>query len=100
MYNKEVDTKITVKEEKRYNDGLVYKYKLLMHFGKSVANFSLPMYSVSVELLQSDGEIITNAEINDIFSSEEKAFAFFAKIVDNLVTPIDLQFVFEDMLTI
>ena len=39
-----------------------------------------------------------SAEARDVFASEEKATAFFEKIVDNLATPINLPYIIEDEL--
>jgi hypothetical protein len=36
------------------------------------------------------------ADARDVFSCREKAVAFFEKIVRNLATPIDLNYIIED----
>ena len=100
MSNRGKNEESIIKKEERAADGLVYKYELVMRRSDKVASYALPLYSISVELSRENGEVITGTQMSEVFSNERKALDFFAKIVDNLATPIDLPYVLEDMLTI
>ena len=80
-------------------DGAKYLYELIMKKSKRVASYRLPLYSISVRMTDRDGNE-TDARITDVFSDIGKAMVFFQKIVDNLVTPIDLPYIFEDQILI
>ena len=80
-------------------DGAKYYYELIMKKSKRVASYRLPLYSISVRMTDKDGKE-TDATLNDVFSDIGKAMVFFQKIVDNLVTPIDLPYIFEDQILI
>ena len=82
------------------DNGLVYKYELIMHELRiDEANKSI-CYSISAELFSKDGERISRAETAAVFFSEEKAMRFFEKSADNLATPSNLPYVLEDAITI
>ena len=93
MNQKLVDT--VVRSEERFDEGISYSYKLLMRKGDSTVDWQLPLYSFRVSMIDKDG-IARHADARDIFSDEEKASAFFDKIVRNLATPIDLAYIIED----
>ena len=90
---KTIDT--TIRTERREEDGIGYKYELIMRESTCVASYGIPLYSVSVEMTQSDGKT-TNAHTSDVFADAGKAIDFFEKLVDNLATPVDLPYIVED----
>lgn len=89
----------TVRVREAEADGAHYHYELIMKKSKRVASYRLPLYSISVRMTDKDGKE-TKAELNDVFSDIGKAIVFFQKIVDNLVTPIDLPYIFEDQILV
>lgn len=97
MKRKEATKDVTVKSEIRVKDSIAYKYELIRRESKNVTSYKLPLYAVAVEIESADGEI-KGAETSDIFLDAGKALAFFEMIVDNLVTPIDLEYIIEDEL--
>ena len=80
-------------------DGAKYHYELIMKKSKKVISYRLPLYSIYVRMRDKDGNE-TDAQITDVFSDIGKAIVFFQKIVDNLVTPIDLPYIFEDQILV
>ena len=66
-----------------------------MRESDKTASFRLPLYSVRVAMTTTDG-VKREAVLNDAFRSPMVALAFFERVVDNLATPIDLPFVYED----
>ncbi len=92
---KTVDTKI--RTELYEEDGISYKYELIMRESKNLAGWKLPLYLISVEMTQSDSSV-TSAETPEIFADAGRAIDFFEKLTKNLVTPINLPYVVEDEL--
>ena len=84
-----------VRCEKRQVDGNEYEYTLTVRESNKTASFRLPLYSVQVAMTTANG-IRREAELNDAFLSQRTALAFFERIVDNLATPLDLPFVYDD----
>ena len=84
-----------VRSERRNEDGNEYEYTLTVSESDKTASFRLPLYSIRVAMTTADGQR-REAELNDAFRSPRTAFTFFNRIVDNLATPIDLPFVYED----
>ena len=84
-----------VRSERRQEDGNEYEYTLTVSESDKTASFRLPLYSIRVAMTTADGQR-RETELNDAFRSPRTAFTFFNRIVDNLATPIDLPFVFED----
>ena len=84
-----------IREEMWVNDGICYLYRLTLREGKSTADFRIPLYSIGVEMTDTDGRT-TASEAKDIFDNCEKAIAFFEKLSRNLATPIDLNYIVED----
>ncbi|MBO7303820.1 MAG: hypothetical protein J6V09_01165 [Clostridia bacterium] len=91
--NKTSDT--VIRTEVRERDGALYKYELIMREGERVASYKIALYSFSVEFMGSDGAH-TRAMAKEIFADVGKAIVFFERLVENLVTPIDLPYVVED----
>jgi len=87
---------ITIYEEKRSLDGMIYTYRLLLNDGLKYSSFGLPLYSIEVEMENVKEGGVTSAKSGEIFADEEKATAFFNKLVRNLATPIDLAYIVED----
>ena len=84
-----------IRRELLSEGGNEYEYTLSMRESEMTASYCLPLYSVGVKMRRSDGEL-SEATIEDAFRSAEAAFRFFNLIVENVATPIDLPFVFED----
>ena len=84
-----------VRCERRQSEGNEYEYTLTVRESNMTASFRLPLYSVQVAMTTEDGTR-REARLTDAFLSQKMAFAFFNRIVENLATPIDLPFVYED----
>ena len=84
-----------VRCERRQADGNEYEYTLTVRESDMTASFRLPLYSVRVAMTTADGQR-REAELSDAFRSPRTAFSFFNRIVENLATPIDLPFVYDD----
>ena len=52
-----------IKSEVREADGAKYQYSLIMTESNKVASYKLPLYSIEVEMTDSDGKVNTEAEI-------------------------------------
>ena len=87
---------VSIKEEKRIADGVVYTYRLLINDSFRYSSIGLPLYSVEVEMEDVKCEKVTKARAGELFSEEGKALSFFRKLVRNLATPIDLAYIVED----
>ena len=85
-----------IRTEVREKDGYEYKYNLLLSRGMCIASFGIPLYSVSVEMKESEDGRKSKSDTQNLFSDLSKATDFFNKIVDNLATPIDLSYIVED----
>ena len=86
--------KKTLREERRQLGDIKFTYRLSSTTSRRVASFRLPLYSISVTMIE-DGEE-SYQELKEIFADIGKAITFFDEIVDNLVTPIDLPYILED----
>ena len=84
-----------VRSEIRREDGIEYEYTLTVSESDKTASFRLPLYSIRVAMTTADGQR-REAELKDAIRSPRTAFSFFNRIVDNLATPIDLPFVYDD----
>jgi hypothetical protein len=89
---------IEVRYEERACGGMRYEYRLSISESRKTASFGLRLYSVSVKLTDRRG-VETEATLNEAFCDSERAFRFFNRIVENLATPIDLPYVFDDEYT-
>ena len=85
-----------IRTEIREKDGYEYKYDLLLSRGMCVSSFGIPLYSVSVEMKETNNGKKSKNDTQNLFSDLSKATCFFNKIVDNLATPIDLSYIVED----
>lgn len=86
---------VVIKNESVTSDGAVYTYKLIMNESNKVASYRLPLYSISIEMIDEEGKK-TNANSPDLFADVGKALVFFRRLVDNLATPINLPYILED----
>ena len=77
------------------NDGCEYKYELRENTSENVISYRMPLYSIKIEMTDANGRQ-TDAMVNDVFSDIGKALVFYSKLVDNLATPINLPYIFED----
>ena len=90
---------INIRCKTRTENGYEYKYVLYASQKQKSQGFCLQCYSIYVEMLR-DGEKISSCEISDVFTDIQKATAFFNVAFKNLVTPIELPYVFEDMISV
>ena len=84
-----------IRKEIREADGAKYCYTLVMSESNKVASYRLPLYSISIEMIDEEGKK-TNANSPDLFADVGKALVFFRRLVDNLATPINLPYILED----
>lgn len=88
--------KETVRREIREKDGFEYKYELTLSRGRRVASYGIPLYSISIEMICSENNLMTQNDAENLFSDFDKASEFFDRMVDGLATPIDLPYIIED----
>ena len=84
-----------IREVKINSDGNEYRYLMLVKESENVASYGIPLYSIRITMTTSDGST-TCSELSDLFSQRGKAEIFFKKLTDNLATPLNLQYIFED----
>jgi hypothetical protein len=94
MKTKEKSKLTLIRREHKVNEGLEYKYELLMKERSHGVNPS-HLYLITIEMTLDDGST-TYAETGEVFADVGKAIAFFDRLVKNLATPIDLAYVLED----
>ena len=97
MNNKSIEK--IIRKETRQSDEYTYTYELIERRGKSLADFGMRLYSITVLMKDERGQV-RRGEAKDIFACKRKAGLFFDKIVRNLATPIDLIYVVEDEITV
>ncbi len=86
---------ILMKNERVARDGATYDYSLYVRESSKVASYRIPLYSVSVKMIDSEGKE-TYAEARDAFSDVGKALVFYERIVEYLATPLNLPYILED----
>lgn len=86
---------VVIKNENVKSAGATYTYKLIMNESTKVASYRLPLYSISIEMIDEEGKK-TNAHSPDLFADVGKALVFFRRLVDNLATPLNLPYILED----
>lgn len=86
---------ILMKSDRILNEGAVYTYSLFVRESNKVASYRIPLYSVTVSMIDSDGNE-TFAEARDSFSDVGKALVFYERMVEHLVTPLNLPYILED----
>lgn len=72
-----------------------YRYYLIRRKSDNVCSFRLPLYSIRIEFEASSGKT-SQHELTNVFANEDKANSFFNRLVENLATPLNLPYVFED----
>ena len=95
MKKQDQGIKSLIRSEERSSEGIKYAYELSMCESKRTASFRIPLYSISVRMTDSRGNV-TSASTSDLFADAGKAILFFNKLVSNLATPIDLAYIIED----
>ncbi len=95
MSQNTVTQEVTIREETRETEDALYTYTLFTRPGQNVADYGITLYSFEINMTDKFGNH-TEARLEDIFSDSKKAFDFFAKLVKNLATPIDLPYILED----
>ena len=96
MRQKERTTDTIIRTDtKRDGEDNAYRYELIMKQGHGVANWKIPLYSIRINMTDSDGNG-TSADTSDVFADAGKAILFYEKLVRNLATPIDLAYILED----
>ena len=84
-----------IRKENREADGATYNYSLIVSESNKVASYKLPLYSIEIEMTDSNGNI-TNARTKELFADVGKAISFFRKLTENLATPLNLPYIIED----
>ena len=92
---KTIITDNVIRREIREVDGAKYFYTLIMKKSNKVASYMLPLYSIEIEMIDSDGKV-TRARTHDLFADVGKAISFFKKLYENLATPLNLPYILED----
>lgn len=86
-----------IRTEVRQDETNRYNYQLMMRRSDAVATWRMPLYSIRVNMTDACGNEGT-ADATDVFCDIDKAIDFFEKIVRNLATPIDLDYILDDEL--
>ena len=86
---------IAIKSDERTIDDLSLSYALSVSESQGLKNLRIPLYSVSVTMIDSDGKE-TYASCDSAFSDIGLALLFYGKIVRGLATPMDLAYIYED----
>ena len=84
-----------IRENKVYEGGAEYRYSLFSSESDRVASYRIPLYSISVEMTDKNGET-TYATVGEAFADVGKAIIFYDRLVKHLATPIDLPYILED----
>ena len=90
---KTIDT--VIRQDFREDSENSYSYQLIMRENTHTASYRIPLYSIRVNMTDSDGEF-TTADVKDVFADAGKAINFYEKLVRYLATPIDLKYIVED----
>jgi len=93
------EEKKLIRTEVRTVEGVRYTYELKSRKQRLMASFGIPLYSIGVKMCFTDTGRTSENETADIFADFNKATGFFDRIVEGLITPIDLTYVVEDELT-
>ena len=88
---------IVMRSEIVIDEGITYTYTLCVRESDRVASYRIPLYSVTVKMVEGDG-VETYAEARDAFSDVGKALVFYERIIEHLATPLNLPYVLEDEL--
>ena len=86
-----------IRQDFREDSENSYSYQLIMREATHTASYKIPLYSIRVNMTDSEGES-TTADVKDIFADAGKAIKFYDKLVRYLATPLDLKYIVEDEL--
>ena len=95
MRQNEPVVRTVIKRDEREEGGCSFVYELSVSESRRISSFRIPLYSVSVNMTNEDGER-TSSRADDAFADAGRAIVFYDKLVKNLATPIDLVYVLED----
>ena len=84
-----------IRRDEVSRDNANYLYELTVRENKLTASYGIPLYSVSVAMRDTEGEL-TEASVKDAFADAGRAIVFYEKVVRYLATPIDLIYILED----
>ena len=93
--SKTVITEQIIRRETREVDGANYRYTLVMSKSNKVASYRLPLYSITIEMVDENGHHTSNTT-HELFADVGKALSFFKKLYENLATPLNLPYILED----
>ncbi len=97
MKKKEL-TEECIKDVTCVREGIAYRYIMLERKSLKVASYRIPLYTIKVIMETPEGK--SESSVPDAFSDIGKATVFFNKLVENLATPIDLEYIYEDKIWI
>lgn len=83
-----------IKRHSVTENGIAYRYELILFEGTATASFGIDLYGISAELEASGS--LTSYRTGGLFSDKEKALRFFDMITQKLATPIDIPYIIED----
>ena len=83
-----------IRKESITENGAAYRYELILSEGCDTASFGIKLYEIKAEA-EIDG-FRTAYRSGGLFSSEEKAFRFFNKIIEKRATPLSIPYIIED----
>ena len=75
-------------------DECVYEYELRSFEGRDVASFGIVLYEIYSKLTTNEGTSFYKT--GGLFSSLEKAIAFFDFLSENLASPTSIPYIVED----
>lgn len=87
-----------IRREICVRDGNLYRYRLVMKEDRNTPCDRPPLFSIEAELTTKQ-DVTTVRQLQDAFIDPGKALAFFHLVLEHLVTPIDLPYVFEDAIS-
>lgn len=95
MTQNELTTEGIIRKENICDGENNYTYTLTRQVSTMVSSFKITLYSIRIDMWDKSGER-SYYELRNVFANEKKALRFFNKLVENIATPINLPFVFED----
>lgn len=95
--NKQTNNTTLIREEHAKDGEAEYTFILTMRRSDMVASYRMQLYSLTVRMTTNGRQ--TEATVSDAFSDARRAHRFFDLMLRELVTPIDLPYVLEDMIS-
>ena len=89
---------VIIREDTREKDEYTYIYRLIESPPRTIGRLTVSFYSISIEM--TDGENKSESKLTDLFADVGKALAFYHSLVGNLASPIDLNYILEDKITL